>query len=390
MQSYPIERLIPDFCNKLTFRTSYCIMKKLSDFFWFCSGAHKDTLLKYPTEHNKYIGIGATIFFTALFASLSGGYAMYFVFAGTETAVPFAFLFGIIWGLAIFNMDRYIVSSISKSGTTWHQILQATPRILLAIMIGIVISRPLELKIFDKEIRQQLKTSYLNLQRARIDTLNRTFDLKYSQELQKTSNFKTEKDSLEKDINRSRYILNQEVFGDKTNQTSGITGYGTYAKQKESIVVQKELRLELLRKELASMDTFFSKRKELEGLAQQRMFSSKQLDSLANIAGFADRNRALGQLSYKEDGSRDMDNYLAISFIAFLFILFECLPVFVKLMSNKGPYDVALQNIDDAAIHHSDKTKDLDISLIDGVHDTRVSTGIAREKKAIEGGFESD
>ena len=135
------------------------------------------------------------------------------------------------------------------------------------------------------------------------------------------------------------------------------------------------------------MDTFFSKRRELEGLAQQRMFSAKQLDSLANVAGFADRNRALGQLSYKEDGSRDMDNYLAISFIAFLFILFECLPVFVKLMSNKGPYDVAIQNIDDTAIHHSDKTKDLDISLIDGVHDTRVSTGISREKKAIENGF---
>ena len=365
-------------------------MKKLTDFFWFCSGAHKDTLLRYPTEHNKYVGIGATIFFTALFASLSGGYAMYFVFAGTDTAVPFAFLFGIIWGLAIFNMDRYIVSSISKSGTTWHQILQATPRILLAIMIGIVISRPLELKIFDKEIRQQLKTNYLNLQRARIDTLNRTFDLKYAQELQKTSNYKTEKDSLEKDINRSRYILNQEVFGDKTNQTSGIIGYGTYARQKESIVVQKEIRLELIRKELAAMDTFFSKRKELDGLAQQRMFSGQQLDSLANVAGFADRNRALGQLSYKEDGSRDMDNYLAISFIAFLFILFECLPVFVKLMSNKGPYDVSIQNIEGTAIHHSDKTKDLDISLIDGVHETRLTTGISRQKQAIESGFDSD
>ncbi len=335
------------------------------------------------------MGIGATIFFTALFASLSGGYAMYFVFSGTETALPFAFLFGIIWGLAIFNMDRYIVSSISKSGTTWHQILQATPRILLAIMIGIVISRPLELKIFDKEIRQQLKTSYLNLQRARIDTLNRTFDLKYAQELQKTSNYKVEKDSLEKDINRSRYILNQEVFGDKTNQTSGITGYGTYAKQKESIVVQKELRLELIRKELLAMDTFFNKRKELDGLANQRMLSGKQLDSLANFAGFADRNRALGQLSYKEDGSRDLDNYLAISFIAFLFILFECLPVFVKLMSNKGPYDIAIQNIDDTAVHHSDKTKDLDISLIDGLHETRLSTGLFREKNAIERGSET-
>jgi hypothetical protein len=105
---------------------------------------------------------------------------------------------------------------------------------------------------------------------------------------------------------------------------------------------------------------------------------------LVGVAGFADRNRALGQLSFKEDGSRDMDNYLAIYFIAFLFILFECLPVFVKLMSNKGPYDVALQNSDDTVIHNSNKTKDLDISLIDGVHDTRVNTGIDREKKAIE------
>src|SRR5690606_21041115 len=148
-------------------------MKKITDFFWFCSGAHIDTLKKHPTEHNKYVGIGATIFFTALFASLSGGYAMYFVFAGNPAAPLFAILFGMIWGLAIFNLDRYIVSSIGKSGTTNQQIMQATPRILLAIMIGIVISRPLELKIFDKEIREKLKVSYLNGQRSKIDTLNR-------------------------------------------------------------------------------------------------------------------------------------------------------------------------------------------------------------------------
>lgn len=359
-------------------------MKSLSDFFWFCSGAHIDTLRKYPTEHNKYVGIGATIFFTAVFATASAGYAIYFVFTGSESALPFAFLFGIIWGMAIFNMDRYIVSSISKSGSTNQQILQATPRIILALMIGIVISRPLELKIFDKEIKQQLKTSYLNGQRSRIDTINNTFNLKYAQELDKISEIKQEKDSLEKEIKRSRYILNQEVFGDKTNQTSGITGYGTYAKQKESIVVQKELRLELLRNNLAAMDSFFNKRKDLDGLIEQKMFSSGQLDSLANVAGFADRNRALGQLTFKEDGTRDWDNYLAISFIAFLFILFECLPVFVKLMSNKGPYDVALQNIDDTAIYHSDKTKDVDISVINGVLDTRINTGIDREKRSIE------
>lgn len=358
-------------------------MKHLSDFFWFCSGAHTGTLKKYPTEHNKYVGIGATIFFTALFAALSGGYAMYFVFSGTGAAAWFAIAFGLIWGLAIFNMDRYIVSGISKSGSGLKQFIQATPRIVLAVLIGIVISRPLELKIFDKEIRQQLKTTYLKDQRAKIDTLKNTFELKYSAEMQKTADLKKEKDSLEKDINRSRFILNQEVFGDKTNQTSGITGYGTYAKQKESVLSKKEQRLETVRQEMAALDTFFINRKLHEGLLDQKMYSAGQLDSLANMAGFADRNRALGQLTIKEDGTRDIDNWLAVSFIAFLFILFECLPVLVKLMSNKGPYDVALQNRDDTAIYQSGKTREKDYSVIDGVHETRVSRSLEQQKQIL-------
>jgi len=356
-------------------------MKHLSDFFWFCSGAHTGTLKKYPTEHNKYVGIGATIFFTALFAALSGGYAMYFVFAGTDLAVLSAVLFGLIWGLAIFNMDRYIVSGISKSGSGFKQFLQATPRIVLAVLIGIVISRPLELRIFDKEIRQQLKTTYLKDQRIRIDTLKNTFELKYKTEMQKTADLKNEKDSLEKDINRSRFILNQEVFGDKTNQTSGITGYGTYAKQKESVLLKKEQRLETVRQEIAKLDTFFQNRKLHEGLLDQKMYSAQQLDSLAKVAGFADRNRALGRLTYKEDGTRDADNWLAVSFIAFLFILFECLPVIVKLMSNKGPYDVALQNMEDTAVYQSGKTREKDYSVIDGVHETRVSRSLEQQKQ---------
>jgi hypothetical protein len=365
-------------------------MNKITKFLWFCSGAHIDTLKKFPTEHAKYVGIGGTIFFTALFAALSGGYAMYFVFAGSTTALFFAFFFGIIWGLAIFNMDRYIVSSINKSGTTNQQILQATPRILLAIMIGIVISRPLELKIFDKEIRQKLKTSYLNGQRTKIDTLNRTFANKYGLEFKKLSELNAEEDLLAKDINQSRYVLNQEVFGDKTNQTSGIVGFGTYAKQKEGVINQKTERLEAVRKEITRIEDFIDRRKEMDGIAQERMFSGKQLDSLTNVAGFADRNWALGQLSFNVDGSRDLGTYLAISFIGFLFILFECLPVFVKLMSNRGPYDYAVQNIEESAIYGSDKGKDYDIAVTDGVQETKVESEIDKQKQLIRGRSEHE
>ena len=365
-------------------------MKKITRFFWFCSGAHIGTLKKYPVEHNKYIGIGATIFFTALFASLSGGYAMYFVFSGSAFAVGFAILFGMIWGLAIFNMDRYIVSSINKEGTTNQQILQASPRILLAIMIGIVISRPLELKIFDKEIRQKLKTAYLKGQHRRIDTLQATYNQKYAMELGKKGDLKKEKDSLERDINRSRVQMNQEVFGDKTDQTSGIVGYGTYAKQKQSVLEEKENRLKTVTGDLGQMDDFLTRRKDYEGLSDMRLFNSHELDSLSNIAGFSDRNWALNQLTYNENGTRDVETFLAISFIGWLFILFECLPVFVKLMSPKGPYDVAVNKVSEANIYYAEKDKERDMKVTDEIYDHSLETDVERKKKIITAQSEWD
>ncbi|MBK0379880.1 DUF4407 domain-containing protein [Mucilaginibacter segetis] len=358
-------------------------MKKVTRFFWFCSGAHIGTLKKYPIEHNKFVGVGATIFFTALFASLSGGYAMYFVFSGNPFAVIFAILFGLIWGTAIFNMDRYIVSSINKQGSVNSQILQATPRILLAIMIGIVISRPLELKIFDKEIRQKLKTAYLKGQRTKIDTLQKTYQQKYAQELGKNNDLKQEKDSLEKDINRSRFLLNQEVFGDKTNQTSGIVGYGTYAKQKADVLKEKEDRLKTVTADLDKMDQYLSDRKDYEGVNGTRLFTETQLDSLANVAGFADRNWALGQLSYNNKGTRDLDTYLAIAFIGYLFILFECLPVFVKLMSPRGPYDKALAKIAEANTYAAEKDRERDMLVTDKTYAHSVDVEFENRKQII-------
>ncbi len=360
-------------------------MKKITDFFWFCSGAHVGTLKKYPTEQNKHVGIGATIFFTALFASLSGGYAMYFVFAGNPLAPVFAIFFGLIWGLAIFNMDRYIVASINKSGSTNQQILQATPRILLAIMIGIVISRPLELKIFDKEIKEKLKTSYLNGQRSKIDTLNKTFSKKYAVEFAKMAELRAQRDSAAATIKADRQKLNYEIFGNKTTETSGIQGYGPYAKRKEAELKQREADLDTLRTAIGKMEAFFNEKKEFDGLAQQKMFSGKQLDSLANVAGFADRNWALGQLSFKENGDRDLDNWLAISFIGFLFILFECLPVFVKLMSSKGPYDYAIENTETSVVHQSYKERDYDIAVADGTQDTKVESEVEKQNYIVRG-----
>lgn len=359
-------------------------MNSINQFFWFCSGVHQDTLMKHPTEQNKYFGIGATIFFTGLFAALSGGYAMYFVFKGDAFAVVFALLFGILWGLAIFNMDRYIVASINKNSSAWKQIAQATPRILLAIMIGIVISRPLELKIFDKEIKERLKVSYLNNQRARIDTLNKAFNSKYVLELNKLNATRTERDSLASAIKSDRQKLNFEIFGNKTTETSGVMGYGPYAKRKEAELQQRQQNLDTSNTNITQQEKFINDRKVFDGMFSEKIYTGKQLDSLTSIAGFADRNWALGQLSFNPNGTKDESTAMAVTFIGLLFIFFECLPVFVKMMSSIGPYDKSVEYMEQAQVYTAEKDRDYEVEVVDGVHETRVDTTIEKKKLRLK------
>jgi len=113
----------------------------LKRFFIICSGSDTQILENCSTgEQNKYAGIGATVFFTAVMAFIAASYALFTVFDNLYTAI----FFGLIWGLLIFNLDRYIVSTIKKTGNVIDELIQASPRILLAVIIAVVISKPLE------------------------------------------------------------------------------------------------------------------------------------------------------------------------------------------------------------------------------------------------------
>jgi hypothetical protein len=169
-------------------------MEKLKQFFWLCSGAHDELLKKCPTESSKYVGIGATIFFTGVFAALACAYALYTVFDN----IWIASLLGLVWGLMIFNLDRYIVSSMRKEGNSKKELIHALPRIILAVLISIVIAKPLEMKIFDKEIQgeltimeQQTRTLQENEIRMRYQTeqerLNREVEILKKEIVDKTA-----------------------------------------------------------------------------------------------------------------------------------------------------------------------------------------------------------
>ena len=105
-------------------------------------------------------------------AFIACSYALYTVFDNILASV----FFGLIWGLLIFNLDRFIVSTIKKRNNVIDEIIQASPRILLAVIIAIVISKPLELKIFEKEINQVLLEQKNNLTLANKDQIAQQYN----------------------------------------------------------------------------------------------------------------------------------------------------------------------------------------------------------------------
>ena len=101
-------------------------------FFFACAGAYLRILEATPSEHAKYVGIGATIFLTGCMAVISGTFALYTLVPNLLVAIPG----GLLWGALIFNLDRYIVSSIRKEGRFWYEFGLALPRLGLAVLIS--------------------------------------------------------------------------------------------------------------------------------------------------------------------------------------------------------------------------------------------------------------
>jgi hypothetical protein len=304
----------------------------ITRFFWFCSGAHVPLLKRLPTETNKYVGIGGTVFFTGLFASLAAGYALYTVF----DSLLIASIFGLVWGLMIFNLDRFIVSSMKKRNNAWSEWKMALPRLVFAVLLAIVISRPLELKIFEKEINRKLDEKKMEMIAQSKLAIQEGFPEIQSLEIKKDSiKSETEKSIAFRDKLQQEY--DYERFGTKTDGTSGVVGLGSNARKKEQQLdaAQKELT-EIRALNQAKLDTLEAEIRRLMALREAEF--AKRAPQIENFDGLAARLDALHILTEESEAIK-----LANIFILLLFIALETAPIFVKVISMRGPYDEMLE-----------------------------------------------
>ena len=106
-------------------------MDKVMKFLWKCAGADPQILQYSPySDHIKNAGIGGVVLATTVMATMAMGFAMHTIFASptgeVDDITKEAILSGnwfitipisLIWGLIIFNLDRFIVSTVKGDGT---------------------------------------------------------------------------------------------------------------------------------------------------------------------------------------------------------------------------------------------------------------------------------
>ena len=301
-----------------------------NNFLWWCAGAHQQLLKQFPSEHSKYSGLGGVILATFVLAAISSGYAIYSIFG----SIGWTLLFAVIWGLIIFNFDRFLVSTMRKYGVSKKkQVWMAVPRVALALLIGITIARPLELKIFEKEIdtkvvenihkKIQLNDSLLQVENT---SLMRTTELERNR-------LTARKGSIEDTLHGLQQSYIREADGTGGSGQRGIEKL-TQLKMNAYAAANQQYIPELsqLTSDIAKQDSILAGAKTtVEDKRKQYETAAK-----ANV-GFLERNKALTDLANEESSV-----FWTSLLLSMLIILIEIGPILSKLIMPVGPYDIAL------------------------------------------------
>jgi hypothetical protein len=340
----------------------------LKQFFILCSGADRDLLEGCSEgEQTKYVGIGATVFFTAVMAFLASAYALFTVF---DSIYP-ALIFGFVWSLLIFNLDRFIVSTIKKRDRFMDEFLQATPRIILAIIIAIVISKPLEIKIFEKEINTVLLKEKNEMELANKKQVGNYFKSDLDKNKAEITSLKADILKKEKEVNAlySTYITEAEG-------TAGTKKLG-----KGPVYKEKREKHDASLKEFTELKTINEAKiaeKEKTGKQLQADLDKKVSQTQPIIEGFDGlmaRINALNKLPW-------MPSF----FIMLLFLAIETSPIIAKLLAPKGEFDIKQEEAETAmkaTLEQNKYQRELLIKTSAQMHD-RVYADIAEDKSLYD------
>jgi hypothetical protein len=294
-------------------------------FLWWCAGADKD-ILKYSSyaDHVKYVGIGGIVLATGILASLSMFFAINYIFENVSIAISV----GLLWGAIIFNLDRFIVSSTGKGdgedSISPKELKNASPRIVMAVLLGFTISAPLEVYIFQKEIDKQFYK--LDQEEQKLE------GKKIEDEFTKSADFTR--------LNKDKSTLQEEVKKlelERLDLEARISYQTDHGGCHDKCNLYRERRDVVANKIKEIKTKIDANNEQLQNKTKDKQDKLDKLSEVNNSShGLLDRLLALHSIP----GSS-----LPAWMIRLMFVFIEIAPVLLKLMLIKSPYDYMSENV---------------------------------------------
>jgi Domain of unknown function (DUF4407) len=362
----------------------------VNEFLISVSGANRDILRRAPGDRVKHAALGGVLLTTAGLASISATFALHMAVHAT---MLIALGFGLAWGVAILNLDRWLVVATVRQATAWKNARMALPRLLFAIVIGLVVSTPLTLQIFQSEINHELvvmqteeKAAYET--RLANDPRYRDLAAQNAQIAKLEANLSVDNlgravlaDPQVQDLRaqlkvvEAQYaVAEQAVICEKEGKCgSGVAGAGIAFKEKVAVQLQLQSQRDQLRAQLAQTEASVSAAaKQASALSnaadkqqlaelQKRVASTqtaRDLDSSHFASATANGDGLLARLEALQRLTAHNSTLLTAHLALFaLFTTVECLPVLFKmllLMGKPSLYE-ELTTLGETAVLEEDK-----------------------------------
>jgi hypothetical protein len=316
-------------------------------FFWNAAGGDRYILERATySDQIKYMCLGGIVVATGGMAGLAGGYAFYTIFEPRGSAIEYstnigtsilAILFGIIWGLIIFNIDRFIVTSTGKGdgneAITMSEFKSAIPRIIMGSIIALTISKPVEIRMFKTEIDIKLRERQLEQQASYQAKVDSTYSDREKILTVDFDKIETQRKDL---INRIKNYESQ--YQQETAQGLGGRGKGEGPVAKALLREKEKLEGELQQFDSTHQTEISDLNKRKIELRESKDTERSNNEQIANgLDGLLERIKI----------SHEVSGFWISFFITLLFLSIELTPVFFKLMLVKTPYDYLVENRDD-------------------------------------------
>lgn len=279
-------------------------------FFAWCGGVPRlDLDSMSPKDQLQYARTGATLLIPTTLAFVGAWFVASDVYHAKAVACAGV---AVVWSWIIFTIDAALIATMKRNRSLEYSWTSLSIRVVLALALGILVSSILELRIFQKEIRQEFDEQ-LQASKSMIDSSERA-DIAVLQ-----SRIDKEQVAIDTRESEMRREMDQSLGG-------RTAGYGAVARKKEAMWLSEKEKFEhevlpVLLKEIES---------------KKQLYADKRAHLEENFSdGIASR------LEYLSDAGEKHGVIQIAHFFIFVFLIaLELIPVIAKMMAPPTEYEL--------------------------------------------------